>query len=282
MASDSLLAGILASRDPAAFVQEMRPDWARQPRVGGDYVAQDPLVAEGRFAASNPEQARANVARTALEGDYEDKSWAAKAARFVAKMLAGSPNARQYDEKGNPKLSAEMGMETAMGGWTPAMGMAGILARAKNPTLIRMAEEMEKVGKPSQEIWRTLKLERDPAGNWIREIPDDALQVINPQAKTLGAGVSHPELFAEYPQMTNLPLKMRIDAAQGEAGQYIKGLRGLEAQAPSLAEIRPILAHEMNHGVQDIDKLPGGTNLDRKTLAEYMREVGENQAENAE
>ena len=105
---DPMLAAILQSSDPARLLQrEERPAWSRglgerRPSV------RDPLVAGGRFAAPTPEVAQASTVRTALEGDYEDKSFAGKAARLIGKLLLGSPRETKYDAAGRPKLDTEL------------------------------------------------------------------------------------------------------------------------------------------------------------------------------
>src|SRR3990167_11453871 len=108
-----MLAAILQSSDPTRLLQrDERPAWSRGLGEGRPAV-KDSMVAEGRFAAPNTWAAQANTIRTALEGDYEDKSFAGKAVRLIGKLLLGNPKTLDpsRDAQGRPRLDTEEAIE---------------------------------------------------------------------------------------------------------------------------------------------------------------------------
>lgn len=153
-----------------------------------------------------------------------------------------------------------------------ASALFGILAGPKSKTanhaLLALAQDLEKTGAPQRKIWEQTGWFKAPDGGWRYEISDHAASLAedtwtknmfdkkllgDPDTfKTVGEAVSHPDLYAAYPELSST-LMGRIGGLQ-----QLQGLKGAYDPAQStlfLAGGRPdavksVALHELQHAVQ--------------------------------
>jgi hypothetical protein len=108
------------------------------------------------------------------------------------------------------------------------------------------------------------------------EIPDN-FSSLNPQAlekvtKAFGGGgklkeiLSHPSLYRDYPELSNLDVKTlglfsnpATRAAYGDQTIFLPPTKSTTAEG-RLKELHSSLLHEVQHAIQEIDKMPKGSN----------------------
>lgn len=159
-------------------------------------------------------------------------------------------------------LNAGSEMLPVAGKVAPAI-LAGVGARTAPLDKLRQAFAMEKAGATPDEIWRQAGWERGADTKWRFEIPDNQSVVDENLYQSLKSAGSvpmsdllhHPELYVAYPAIGQLP----VDAQPGRGGVYQGSRIGLGADAP-ITDVRDVLLHEAQHGVQGAEGFATGTN----------------------
>lgn len=158
---------------------------------------------------------------------------------------------------------------------------AGPLSSTWKGTDEAMATRMAKVGKTDEQIHLATGMTKLPDGKWSREISDHALKVADPSdpvwKEALGKGIplskvmNHPELEKAYPGLLD-DMKITVNPDMKGAGGYDTNTGNIMLNDPQmLTEIakknpdmapRSVLAHEVQHAIQQIEGFPRGTNKD--------------------
>ena len=198
---------------------------------------------------------------------------------------------------------------------TPAMG--GMIIGAKGVgrlggEFLRRFQEGEKAATGGVDPWRLWKdfgYEREAGGAGTIELPDLPLDMLHTGRAPTSRMVSHPELFEAYPELGQMPATIRASTSSMGAFSPSEQM-GLDLAAPTKGMAIPILAHELQHGVQYLEGFPRGGNMfnvgknlplleqkdlidlldlmrkysirpdDYQRFANYLRLVGETQARN--
>lgn len=230
--------------------------------------------------------------------------------QFVQQAMTGQIPMYAADESGrvtiNPRVvegsldtaatmlggSAATGAKQALTqGIDPAMlrMMAGPSAKTANLTALKTAQEMAAKGAAPSEIYDATKWFQGADKKWRFEIPDTGMSISKTQEDTLynarrrepttlSSVISHPELFAAYPQLTDLPAattRFVSEASMGPEG--IKVNPKLFSADVTADDLKSALAHETQHAVQDIENFAAGGNpihsigLDAKALWEAQQ-----------
>ncbi|MBJ7535282.1 hypothetical protein JDN40_14315 [Rhodomicrobium vannielii ATCC 17100] len=155
------------------------------------------------------------------------------------------------------------------------------------------------------EIWKItanfLKEEGDPTligvfkgvdGKWRVEVDDSALRITDKGKAEWGEKdgtvafplrdvVENPSLTDTYPEMSEYGVKLfKIQYAQGFFDGASWDKPRLAAYGPTLEKTEEVVAHELQHGVQEIEGFaPGGSS---DNFERYMRFAGETEARNVE
>lgn len=167
------------------------------------------------------------------------------------------------------------GMSTVMGFGPGNVGVAGIFAGPAAATADRAALntaiEMTQRGAAKDEIWKQTGWFIGADGKWRFEIPDNMLWVNpggNPKGLSPASIISHPDLIKAYPQLERLTSDVKIGPRYRNEGTIYSGVSpkiSIKAKT-SLADARPVAAHELQHGVQDIEGFSYGTYPSNKTI----------------
>ena len=86
----------------------------------------------------------------------------------------------------------------------------------------------------------------------------------NPNNETIGSLIDHPELFAAYPDLANVPARMSgqpLGMREGAHYSFGPGER-ISASGTSNADIMSVVLHELQHGVQEREGFAVGGNPD--------------------
>jgi hypothetical protein len=158
------------------------------------------------------------------------------------------------------------------------------------------ALEMEKAGLAPEQIWQETGTFRGPDGKLRQEISDQNIrfkqgsygkdihgnkimyQVDQGNASQV---MAHPELFKAYPFLKKV--NTEIGKKPKAAGQTEYGAEGkfLEAYGPTDEDIKSVLVHEMQHQIQNREKMAAGAGFmegDKEGFKRYMRSAGEAEA----
>ncbi len=152
-------------------------------------------------------------------------------------------------------------------------GAAGIfggrLAKTANLPALHEAEKMLANGMLPDQIIRDTGWFRSPADHkWRFEIPDNR-SVLKYMPETEGnkaiasvdALFQHPDLFKAYPELKSSPMTLVKDSsAPRGSGSFWSHNNALEIGAPDWATGRSVALHELQHGVQNIEKFSPGSN----------------------
>jgi hypothetical protein len=144
---------------------------------------------------------------------------------------------------------------------------------AKNAPLddLTRAEAMEQAGQNADDIWRSTGWGRGADGDWRFEIDD-------------GQVYWEPETTGEYKDVVYHPLLSRHYPSPGVTWvENAPDLRSAAQYTPGTIEIGPdagrnTLIHELQHGLQHVEKWAGGGHTDEP---DYRRLAGEVEARNA-
>jgi len=144
------------------------------------------------------------------------------------------------------------------------------------------AKKLEETGEAAETVWGATGWFRGQDGKWRFEI-DDSAAVVNPISKkgetSLSAAISHPELFAAYPDLSNVPVKLRNNAVLGSSytpstdkikiGEYV-GPDGLSVKDRALKINEDLTA--INDKIRNVAAQAGGNiKVDTPEYYEYMR-----------
>lgn len=153
-----------------------------------------------------------------------------------------------------------------------------------NPAEERLASRMEEMGKDPEQIHLATGMSKDFAGNWVKEIPDQGMQLLprdhpnwqraTKEAIPLSTLVNHPELDKAYPGLMD-KVKIKIDPELGSAGAFspahntlilgnLDTLDKMAQKRPAMAP-RSVIAHELQHAIQRLEGMPGGTSVAAET-----------------
>lgn len=144
----------------------------------------------------------------------------------------------------------------------------------------QMANRLEKIGKTPEDIWQSTGMAKGPAGNWYREFPDNLMEVKDStdpawdRAKKepipLREVVTHDRLDEEYPGLLD-KIKIKVDYNLGALGSYNPSTKLLTLTGPASLELvaekqpwkspKSVISHELQHYIQDIEGMPGGTSV---------------------
>ena len=171
-----------------------------------------------------------------------------------------------------------------------ALGMfVGRRAKTWNLRAMQNAELLEKAGVSPEEIWRRWGTWRGPDGEWRQEISDAGMQIQKPfeslgmtkesnyqypTAAPMNQQISHPELYAAYPQLESVPTQVHKlagwlpDSAQtGSASIGVNSKtwamdtpKNLSVRSKTEQTAKQSIAHEGQHMVQAIEGFAQGGN----------------------
>ena len=119
-----------------------------------------------------------------------------------------------------------------------------------------------KRGVSTEEIWQKHGYYQDPRGNWIREISDQGLNIKKWDAKPgetipLKNFADHPELEKEYPELyKDLKVKFNPKNTPPSNAAYDPKTNTVQVHPNVWPDI---LAHEIQHAIQEYEGLPRGS-----------------------
>ena len=176
---------------------------------------------------------------------------------------------------------------------------AGPLSSTWKGTDEAMANRMTKVGKTDEQIHAATGMTRLPDGKWSKEFTDHRMQVAEPNADVwetaaqkpvpLSTLMSHPELEKAYPGLLN-DIKVKVDPDMKGAATYDVNTGNITINDPQMltdiAKKRPdmaprsVLAHEVQHAIQQIEGFPRGSNVNyEKTQLKVIKSYLEDRQE---
>jgi hypothetical protein len=145
-------------------------------------------------------------------------------------------------------------------------------AATANHNMLKVAEDLEKAGVDSDDIWGFTGWGRGKDNKWRFEIDDSKAHLWSETTNKLrntrgniplkpgGGGFSHPALYEAYPELKNTTL--RADYS-GNNGTFY-GKRGENYDIALQSRPRPMmqstLLHELQHAVQGIEGFGRGSN----------------------
>jgi len=130
---------------------------------------------------------------------------------------------------------------------------------------LAMAKEMTEAGKDAKTIFLATGWEKFPDG-WKYDLPDN-LEFKNIGARKLGQVLGQDnELFKVYPRLRYIEMAaLGVDPYENAEGSFDpKGFNGkptIYAIAPTEKELKSVLAHEIQHAIQDFEGFASGGNL---------------------
>ena len=160
---------------------------------------------------------------------------------------------------------------------------------------LAVAREMEQSGKDVKSIRLATGWEKGVDGKWRYEVPDSEFsegvkRLINQQKKhgisetwvpnemKLNEVISDDELFKSYPEFNDVEVSINIRKDQPNKGSFSSNLLDLElgsinVQANNFETFKSILAHEIQHAIQDIEGFARGGSLKTfRTRSNYLDE----------
>lgn len=207
----------------------------------------------------------------------------------------------------NPAPAVETA-QLLMGGGAPMAeaGAAGIfggrLAQGADLAKLNKARQMEMQGANINQIHSGTGWFRGADGEWRFEIPDNKAN-FHSYGDTIGTTISHPELYANYPEVANRPVTWD---AQTNSANYNPKTGGINLSLwTDQNKQLPIGLHEIGHHVQHLEGFANGTNrqvmetavmkelqkqgaqlppedVQKTAMEAYMRHAGEVEARNIE
>lgn len=173
--------------------------------------------------------------------------------RIVLDMLRA---ARQKAMSGSLGLGELIGENLTPGvrGKTPNVRkiFVGKGSKTWDAAAAKRAEELEAQGVSPEEIWQQTGTFRSPDGQLRQEISDFRAQWTATKDRGVASEMlEHPELYAAYPDVAQIPVKVVKRETRG--GQYQPAIEGTR---PESIEIGPknsqnIAIHELQHAIQE-------------------------------
>lgn len=186
--------------------------------------------------------------------------------------------------------------QTLAASYNPGGMFIGARSTIFNQANAAKALEMEKAGIAPEQIWHETGTFRGPDGKLRQEISDQNIRFKqgsygkdingNPVMYQVNEGnasqvMAHPELFKAYPFLKKV--NTEIGKKPKAMGQTEYGAEGkfLEAYGPTDEDIKSVLVHEMQHQIQNREKMAAGAGFmegDQEGFKRYMRSAGEAEA----
>jgi hypothetical protein len=236
-------------------------------RKGADFI-QNPVLGVQQMVGNANDQARALNQLTA-ESAQEGLSFGPKT-KLLASQLAESYN--------------------------PTGMFIGPNAASFNKSMASKAQELEKLNKPAEEIWQQTGTFRGPDGKLRQEISDQNIGFKqgsygkdingNPVMYQVNEGnasqvMAHPELFKAYPFLKKVNTEIGNRPKAMGSTEYGAEGKFLEAFGPTDEDIKSVLVHEMQHQIQNREKMAAGSGFmegDTEGFKRYLRSAGEAEA----
>jgi hypothetical protein len=216
----------------------------------------------GAAAINNTIKALAGLPKQAIQTSAQDMTHYGDHTKDVSSVGPAFEAARALSGLGAP--FAEEGAAGIFGG-----RLGGGVQRFENSLA---AEDMLANGRDPAEVWQETNWGKNPADGKMRfEIPDNDLKLNffpSQEGETahasVGALVNHQKLFNSYPDLKFLNLQITKDSSVPTgSGQFATSPTNrygtISVNAPNVGVARSILAHELQHGVQDIEHFQTGT-----------------------
>ena len=206
-------------------------------------------------------------------------------------------------------MSGPIGMGQAIGEMAP-VGVRGApvkqdifigeKAATWNVRAAQNAELLEKAGASPELIWERWGVWRGPDGRWRQEISDEAMTLkkpfesreisketnyLPPPAEPIEDLLAHPALMEAYPQLKNTQMSLQkqpewFPESLEKSGEMRSSLGTtppsfkLSIRSKSPTKALSVAAHELQHGVQDIEKFqPGAMPTDFYAIARQQLET---------
>jgi hypothetical protein len=192
------------------------------------------------------------------------------------------PTSPHYDRDASVETAFNVAGAAGGGGLAFGKAPAGALrtfigrnARTFDHDALQRAENMRAEGRDRNDIWRATGTYWDVEGNPLQEISDynsgltdSAWEKFEDTGQTgiapLTENYNHPELLKAYPIMKQ-GVKSRFTRGETEGAMTELPDRaglGVDIKAPDDMEARKVAIHELQHVVEEIERLPRGATPD--------------------
>ena len=136
------------------------------------------------------------------------------------------------------------------------------------------AVQMQTNGATNQDIWEATGWWQGKDGYWRFEIDDSEMQVLREKGTgLLEEFITHDQLFAAYPWLKKIPVK--VDISAGTSAGYWNGSEIHIKKGRAGDEFKSTLIHEIQHVIQEHENFSSGANYDiayrRAFLEAYER-----------
>ena len=227
--------------------------------LGTIYSRADALKRQLYDMLTNPSDAAAMLGGRIVESGQQ--------AQALQEQTFADPNRpfRVTDPQAMARLT-DMLMAGPMG-FAPAGVFIGPKSSLWDTQRALRAQEMEQAGIRPEQIWKETLTVRGPDKNWKQEIDisDIAVDVskIGQEPTPISQVVSQRDLLGSYPQVFDM--RVAQETRPGAAGSFreSENLVSLLADTPSIGKTvdpRKVMAHEVQHGIQAIERWPMGGN----------------------
>lgn len=164
--------------------------------------------------------------------------------------------------------SADMGAVAVDKAKGRMFALAGEKAQTANLDALARAKELEASGMDRDNIWTLTGWGRGADGRWRFEIDDSdagfsARQSVRRESGQMGDRFEHPDLYEAYPALRALDLFWDRDMdPKKNLGGFTPdtGVVSLAANLPSQWSL-PVLLHELQHGVQEMERFARGGSM---------------------
>ena len=139
---------------------------------------------------------------------------------------------------------------------------------------LAIAREMEQAVKDVKSIRRATGWEKGVDGKWRYEVPDSELSENYREAETLEQAVNDPELFKAYPELKEIKIGALSAEEEENSGSFWKeGVDGkptIYAGGVDKVNLKSVLAHEIQHAIQEIEGFAQGGNTSVESLITHI------------
>ena len=165
----------------------------------------------------------------------------------------------------NKGRNAETAVERTGDGKAVRKTYASIKAKTADKMQLSNARQMLENGASSEEVRKATGWFRGYDKKWRFEIDDSKMRVKIPESKypRVGDMVEHSALFDAYPELKDIYVTVH-DIENGR-GSYSRTFGDIEISRDLLnkpEELKSVMAHELQHAVQDIEGLARGASLE--------------------